>query len=682
MPQTPSKFIPLDEIEKPNNTPTVATPQLPATGKFIPLDISGTAPKVNLGPEGEAQYQQETGSIFRPLGPALPLGLGAIGALAGPTGAAVGATTGQLMRSTLEKGAPLSPTEAVTDVVATAPLTYVGGKLLGPLESKLGSALVSALWGKGVQTAVNPSPEPQDFSSQMADLATDFGLGLGLNVIGSAAGNRIKAKGQAQKVPLGDAIGKIRDDIENSSPGLRTYDISEDYDNLAIRPAKTRTEYARAGQDAVRGNLGKSKGIENAAWSEFRNAHLKPNTEKLQKVTGYRDKITITPEDEAFKKRTGAYPKEPILEDVEIEGPITMMETQKLAKEVLPRVDDFMKGESFTRLPDNVKSRYVHIYDTLKNVAEPFEAYVGGKEVSVPLKSYETVKEIRTVINDAVSGKPQANFPQAQLKRVAEQLGKDIETSMMNFWKDGPNAMTALDRANRATELRKRTFNKEIDTRIYGKPDGKLDVRTEADPDAFFRQAYQSPERAKRLMTAMGADNHEHIKGDYIDNYLLPKAFGKGGTKFNPTAAIDELKNPNSSGREILNAGERNNLLRVLEAARATGEDVESHGLTFLKDHAVLNLGIAASRATTGSSMPARVIIGLKEYFQYVRGSKPVADYTQRLIKIRPDSAEAEASAKLLMKGLAGVPLSIQLNGESYQGTVGENGKIKFSEAQ
>lgn len=659
-------------IEEPTKRATIqvegAPPPMPAS-KFGEFGLAGTAPKITMSPEGEAKFEEERGSILRPLGPALPIGLGMLGATAGPLGAAVGASTGQLMRSTLEKGAPLTPGEAATDVLATAPLTYAGGQLLGPLESKLGSALVSALWGKGIQTALNPSPEPQSVPSQVGDLVTDMGLNLGLSLVGSAAGKRIKAKGVDPGVPLTEELPRVREQVLRGGPSTE--------EGL---PAKTRTEYARAGQAAVKGNLAKSKGIEDSAWNEFRKLHLDPNTEKMQKVTGYREKTILTPEEDRQFRRTGIKPKEPILEDVEIKGPVTMMETQKLAQEVLPRLDEFMKGESFTRLPDIAKQRYVNIYSTLKNVAEPFEAFVNGQEVTVPLKSYESVKEIRTVLNDAITGKPQPNFPQAQLKRVAEQLGKDIDLSIQNFWKDGPGAMTALDKANRATELRKRTFNKEIDSRLYGRHEGgRLDVRTEADPDAFFRQAYQNPERAKRLITAMGPDNLEHIKGDYLDNYLLPKAFGKGETKFNPTAAIDELKNPNSGGREILSAGERNNLLRFFEAARATGENTENNGLTFLKDHAQLNLGIVASKAVTGSTLPARLVIGMREFMQAIRQNKPVSDMSQRLLKIRPDSAEAEANAKMLVKGLRGLSLLVHIGGKEYQGEVGENGKIKLA---
>jgi hypothetical protein len=645
------------------------TPPAPNANKFGEFGLGGLAPKITMSPEGEAAFseQEKSGSALRDLGlPLLPIGLGLVGSTAGPAGAAVGAATGQLMRSTLEKGAPLTPWEATKDAVVTGGSTYVGGKALGPLESKLGSAIVAALWGKGVDTAVNGPMLDTPVPEQLGGLLKDIGLNYGLTLATEPIAARMQRKANPAGVPLEQAVGELRTDLTGPKPQPQI---------PVPTPPKTRTEYARGGQAAIEGNLGKAKAIENRAWDTFRK-HATDNTAKLQKLVGYEQSKKINPQ-------TLQYDLVPKIEDIEIKGPITMANSQKLAQDALPDLDAFMKGDSYSRLPDFAKQKYASLYGTLKNVAEGTKIIRNGQEVEVPLKEFETVKDIRTTINQSISGKPDPNFPQAKLKKLAEALGQDVDLSVQNFWKNGPQAMKDLDVANSATRLRRQNFQtSEIMRRMAGTQEsGHMDTRVEADPDKFFQGVYKSPEQAARLMTAVGKADAAYIKGDYLDNHLLPKAFGPNYSKFEPSKIINELENPNSSAREILTADERNNILRVMRAARASGQETGEKGntaMTFLRDQAALNIGIAASRTLVGSSTPIRAAIGIKEFFEYVRNSKPAAEYAQRLLKVRPDSVEGQQAAKLFLRGVKGAIMTVTIDGKDRKAEVVDNGKLKM----
>jgi hypothetical protein len=657
-------------------TPTIPPPTpAPEPSKFrafgegglIKIPTQGT----NLGKfEAEYQKQRDEGSseITKAASQALPIVGGVGGAfLGGPVGAAIGTALGSGVNSKVQGG---SNADALIDATIGGGTAYVGGAVLPSIESKIAAALAGTVFNKGagelrksISNIQHPdnTTEPDSAGSQGIDLMKDFGINLGLNLVGGAVTNKLNARGATPKEPLGNVANQTREQIVSPGPTQQSG-----------VPSRSTTEYGADAIKSIKGSLAKSEAVEKKAFNNFRTNHVEPNTEKLTKLVGYEQGKIVDP-------KTGEAPLIPKFEEVEVKGPIYTANTQVLAQKVMPKLDEFMKGETFQQLPPNMQTKYTNLYATIKDLATPFEAVdKTGHPVQIPIKEWETLKEVRTQINDMVGGKPNPTFPQAGLKLVADELKKDIDLSIGSLWRNGPEAEKALAIANKATQFKKQVFTKEIDKLQYGSyEDGKLDTRISGDPSEVFKAAYKSPEKAARLMKALGPNNQGYMKGDYFDNVLMNKGFGSNYSKFNPSAIVTELENPNSVSRTILNADERNNVLRFARAAKNMGdEQAKLSSLSFLNGKFNINLGIAASRATTGSSIPARVVIGGLQLMEAVRDNKAMVDIGSRLIKIRPDSAEAQNASKLFLRGLRGAEVVLNINGEDRPATIGDNGKV------
>src|ERR1700741_547495 len=635
--------------------------------------LTNPTQRVDIGPELEGKFQKEEGSILKTGANALPVIGGIAGTPFGPGGTAIGSGLGAGLNTFIQGGSNI---DALRDAIITGGAAYGGAKMTGGMPGIIGPAAVNTLLNKGASEAnkglyelqhpeTKSQPE-ESFGSQTIDLLADFGLNLAGNVAGQKISNRINKRGELPPERLESVAGQTREQIVSPGPP-----------KAEGIPSKSTVEYGKGAQKAIRGHLGQAEAIEKKAWDTFRDTHVKPNTETVPKLVGF-EEGNINDID----PNTGQARLVPKIEHVEVKGPIYTPNTLQLAGKVLPKLDEFMKGETFQQLPPMMQTKYAKLYATMKDLATPFESGdKNGHPVQIPVKEWETLKDVRTDINRLVSGKPTPNFPEAQLKKIAESLGEDIDLSIATLWKNGPAAERALAVANKATEFKKSTFTKEIDRKLYGTYErGQLDKRLEGDPSRVFKDAYKSPEKAERLMKAMGKGNESYIKGDYFDNVLMDKGFGQNYSKFNPQNIIDDLENPNSVSRVILNADERNNVLRFARASKTMGEANSNTSLNFINGKFVINLGIAATKAISGINLPARVAISGIQLMEAVKDSKTLTDIASRLIKIRPDSAEAQAASKLLLRGLRGIEVSLGVGTEERRATISDNGSIKILE--
>lgn len=642
------------------------TPQ--GTSKYIPLD-----PRVDKVIKEEED--QGTKDFHKSVAHTLPLVLGIGGGMfAGPGGAAVGSATGSLVDSTISKEEPLTPGEALKIALLSGGSTYAGGKLLGPIEGRLTQALASTVFGKTLKTAQGDSG-PKGIGSQVADFGTDFGLNLALG-----AGGELVAKGLGKNVPdlgtpLGSEANRQREQLRIGTGPTTEQGI----------PAKSSAELGTSGRATNVANRAQAKAMEDRAYGIFRTNHEEPNSMTVQKLIRYEESPIAGPNGE---KRMV-----PITEPATIKGAIPTAETTKFAAEVLPELEGWIKGDAYQKLPPAMQGKYIQLREWVKDLATPTTIVHNGEEVDLPMKEFETLKKAKSAINASVGGKPGPNFPEAGLKKLAAVIDADQNFGVSQVWKNGAEAQRALDVANRSTQLRKGVFDtKENQSRVFGKfENGKIDTRLESDPSQFFQEAYKSPEKAKRLMGVLGQFDETKVadfKQDYFDNKLMRASFGPDNSKFQPNKMIEMLEDPNGVGRVILNADERNNLLRFARAAQASGDNESSVKNAFAVTGAkiAISMGSLVSKFALGTSAPGnyatRLAIASKDFLQAVKDKPQLGEVAGRLLKVRPESLEAQSQMKLVLKALKGVPMSVTVGGTTRDATVGDGGRIQFTDGQ
>lgn len=661
--------MPSDDFIPRGSTTQQAAPTPQAIGPdFIPRIRT----KSTASPEIQQMVEEEMPGVKETLATgahALPFLLGTGGAfLGGPAGAAVGSAAGSLADASLNSEDPLTPGQVAKTAAISGLGTYAGGKLLGPVEGKLATALVNTLFAKGMKTAQG-DPGPQGLDNQVLDLGKDFASNLVLD-----AGGKFLVKGLIKKpgeegVPLGTEAARQREQLRIGGEGPTTEHGT---------PPSSTAELGGSARTTAVANRNQAKAMEDRAFEIFRRQHAEANALKVQKLDHYEEGKVINP-------ATGKADPVAVTKEVTINGPIYTAQTQLAAQEMMPQFDGFLKGESFQQLPDQIKTKYQRLASYVKDLSESTSILHNGKEADIPVKEFEAIKQAKTEINKAVGGKPGPNYPETGLIKLAKALDVDIDTSINQFWKDGPKAQAALETANRATQIRKSTFDtKENQKRVFGSfESGRTDTRIPGDNSQFFKEAYKSPEKAGRLIKTLesqGPEGSADFKQDYFDNQLLRNSFGADGTKYNPSKMIEMLEDPNGVGRVILTAPERNNLLRFARAAQAAGEDDTRapSAVATAGEKVLISLGVAASRIATGSVAPARVAIAAKDFMQTIREKPQLGEVSGRLLKVRPESLEAQAQMKLVLKSLKGLPITVTANGTTREATIGDGGKIKF----
>lgn len=639
--------------------------QLPTSvGDVIPFNavkpkFQAATPKI--GDEirqREAEGESEFNAGIRRF--AMPVAGGIGGFLAaGPPGAVVGATTAGLVNDVADKGSPLTPGEALGSTALNAGTQLVGGRMLQalpvmkPLQERLAHAFMNTILQTGIREGSEEfsgqEQPPFDLGTKAIDFGKDFGLNLGFDVgmrgVAKGAHRLVNGKVVSEPgVPLGEELARTREQIGPVGPSQQTG-----------VPAQSRTTYGQQGQARVRGKLAESEATEKALFDNFRKQHVGKNVETLDIVTGY----------DTQTDPGGNTIQVPRTRPRKIEGPIYTANTAKLAGEPLKQLDAFMKGEDFESLPPEMKTKYSEVRQALRKLVTGQKIVYQGQEINMPILEWETAKEIRTQIAAGAGGKATRNFSDELLTKIAKSLGDDINFSVGTGWRNGPQAMRALEMANSATELQKQTFNKEIKSKLYGRHEyGSLDPRTDGNPEDFFKAGYNSRSKFQRTREALGEENAYVQSRDYFDNYLMRKAFGPNMNKFNPDTIINELEDVNSSSRDAFNAGERNNILRFARAAKASMSDTEASSnrtMSILKDRAILVLtgGAARIAGVPSAGAAVRVAIGAKELLNEIKDNKQLSDIAQRLIKINPNTAEAQAGSKLLLKALGGTTLQV-----------------------
>lgn len=665
-------FIPRipNQEQIPPSSKTLSGPNL----DFIPRTprVKGGDPTANSVIDEE--FKQGTKDFHKSVAHTLPLVLGIGGGMfAGPGGAAVGSATGSLVDSTISKEEPLTPGEALKIALLSGGSTYAGGKLLGPIEGRLAQALASTVFGKAVKTAQGDSG-PSGMG-QVADFGTDFGLNLALG-----AGGELVAKGLGKNVPdLGTPLGS---EASRQREQLR---IGTGPTTEQGKPSASSAELGASGRTTAVANRAQAKAMEDRAYGIFRTNHEEPNSMTVQKLVRYEESKVVGPNGE---KRMV-----PITEPATIKGAIPTAETTKFAAEVLPELEGWIKGDAYQKLPPAMQGKYIQLREWVKDLATPTTIVHNGEEVDLPMKEFETLKKAKSAINASVGGKPGPNFPEAGLKKLATVIDADQNFGVSQVWKNGAEAQRALEVANRSTQLRKGVFDtKENQSRVFGKfENGKIDTRLESDPSQFFKEAYTSPEKAKRLMGVLGQFDETKVadfKQDYFDNKLMRASFGPDNSKFQPNKMIEMLEDPNGVGRVILNADERNNLLRFARAAQASGDNESSVKNAFAVTGAkiAISMGSLVSKFALGTSAPGnyatRLAIASKDFLQAVKDKPQLGEVAARLLKVRPESLEAQSQMKLVLKALKGVPMSVTVGGTTRDATVGDGGRIQFTDGQ
>ncbi len=648
-------------------------------------------PKVKAAyAQQEAQGQSELGRTFRqyalPGAAMLATGV-ATGGASIPIALAAGGA-GMLNRGLdiKDEGRDLTSGESLADIGLTGAkdtATAFGiGKLMkaipyqgGPIKDAMWRALMGATAGQALRTGeegiagVEPDKNAS-FGGGTIDFAKDFGLNLMLDAATQGlvrGGNRLINGKVVTPEPTGQTLqqgaDQIRTELSRSGRIGPLPDPNAMQTPSVVQKPHSQATYGKGVNKVVRGGKAFSEENENRFFNVVREEYAKPATLEFEGVSQYNIEDDGTGHQRIIP--TSTHP-------IKIVGAIPTLNTLPLATEQLKQVDKWMSGESYAALPAEMKPKFIAIRSALKKLVDGQTILDDGEVKTVPIMEWETAKEIRTQINTDSGSKMVKDFPDKMFGEINEALRKDIEFGVTNWWPNGKEAMQTLEMANAATELQKETYNRKVLNKVSGPNDvtGAKDFRKAPDPEQVLKASYTNPSEARRIAEAVGAEDRHLLSRGYFDGHLMKKAFGDNYNKFNPDFIINELESTDNSGRVYLNATERNNILRFAKAAKAAalveeagtkGEQAHARTVSFMGRQAVIHLTPLVAKAM---GMPilgpaVRFTVGIHEIMSALKESKPLTDIASRLIKIDPNTAEAQSGLKLLLKGLQGVPVTV-----------------------
>ncbi len=286
---------------------------------------------------------------------------------------------------------------------------------------------------------------------------------------------------------------------------------------------------------------------------------------------------------------------------------------------------------------------------------------------------WKTIKEFRTEVYDAVGSKLEPRRGEAGLKKLADLLGQDIDTSVKTLWKSPNDSLNSIKTANALNAEMKDTFNK----RILGRT---MDTyKANADPSQVFALAKTRPEAAAEFVRALGPNQQRPIKAHFFEK-LMQKADS-------PDTALTILDSP--SYKKVFSSPDRadlTNLFRTLRRTESSGST--SISMNYRKASIALGLGTSLANQVTGDKkvstsalVGATALIGSKAFAEKVLLNPRFARSASRLAGLDPSSSEATFLRKTLMTAMRGINLVVHLsNGEDRDAQIDVSGNIKLND--
>src|SRR5688572_27085421 len=134
---------------------------------------------------------------------------------------------------------------------------------------------------------------------------------------------------------------------------------------------------------------------------------------------------------------------------------------------------------------------------------------------------------------------------------------------------------------------------------------------------------------------------------------------------------VEILENRKGLARAIYSAEGLCNLLQFARAARASSVDHTNGAISFVSDRVQFITAGALSRWITGSQTPGRLLLSTKRFMDAIKDSKAASNAAQRLVKLRPDSQEAQVNTKVLMRALRGSTVTVLMpNGSEREAEI------------
>lgn len=664
------KTLPLEPGDIKGEIPSFA-PGLMQKSKILPLDIKDV--KISLDQIQKTREQQgfhdpstfQEGVKLASYG--VPVAAAALsGGMSIPAQGAmmgVGGLVSALMnRYGSNKTTPMSPKEQLMELGSNA--------AMGAAGSALGAGagvLARAIRNKAAEPIVRTlfkihNPAQLEMTQAASEILPQLSVGQSTGSDLAKGAERLFAGGAKKELEAGQQTA-LRDIASKTGSQLR--------ENVA---PLTSQEAGAAGQKVVAGRMEQAKKIRQGLYNKFESQHVAQNSVDIPQITGYQQGPPVL--DAAGNNISKPIP---ITQNITIKGAVGTPSATQFAAEIKPQIDALTSGEEFKSLLPYQQSGLLKAKQAINKLTSGVKTLgPDGKEVNLPIMEWAAAKGIKSDINSGIGAKVLPDREQAILGKIATALDEDVKSSVAHW---GPQASAALEKANAANAYEKKTFNDEIVNKVF-KGGNKFDPE---DPSQFFSKAFESPETTERLKAALGQKNFNLIKGHYFDNELMPKIFDSKTGNFNSNALLDELNNPNSTIHNVYNAEERSGLKKFALAARTVAPDTSKAGLWTVAVRGGLALmrlgGAVAGISSHNVGFPAAEVgleIGMHDFAKNILLNPRYAAIAARLTKVPPNSAEANAGMKMLLKtlGSAGAVATLKTAEGDKQVQITEAGKI------
>jgi len=628
--------------QTPSAAPTLKTSRrIRVTAEGKPIDYSGMPDAMNAQLKSDSPSRQRNLAIQH----AMPF-LGSLvgGALGGPFGSGIGAGLG----TTYDRADSLvlggeETKDAVKDIATETALGFTFDKLTGPL-----SKILSKGFSKAAGNVANTFGPPSLKIKPDVEAADAMGIPM---KVSQATGSRI-----AQFLEDNFASKKSHLALEKKQQDIMTGakdQLRMRHTGLPSAPDSPGEFFGAEGKDLIKENIPIERKFVDLAYSKTK---FDANAAKI--------KITLpAPKAKQSAGFLGTATQAPAKE-IEIVGPILYPKAGAFINKVKPEIDKIWNS-----YPEGSQMRAK--YGEFKRMLDQLDkGLIPGDPSSKYVGEWETIKEFRTLVNKTVGSELDKDRAQGGLKKLADILGEEVDTSVKNLWE--PKAPGASQRMKEATELSK-GFHEMFPQRVLDRVGN-----THVNPDAskLFDDAIKTPEATAEMIRALGPNKQRPIKGHFFEELMK--------SSNSPDKAIEMLENPQY--KKVFTSPERAALTNLFRTDRTLASAAPGTRSLYL-NYKAGSIGIAMAAGGINSLMGtgelrdstllgATALVGTKVFAQKVLMNPRFARSAARLARLEPSSNEAKFLRKTLLGAMKGERLIVRLkNGEDHHAHIGANGE-------
>lgn len=339
----------------------------------------------------------------------------------------------------------------------------------------------------------------------------------------------------------------------------------------------------------------------------------------------------------------------------------------------------FFKDQRIHYLKSGGAAKFAEAQSTIKEVIRGMKIKGDdGAPLEIGIKDYNSVQKAIFAIDRVLEIEKlpsELEYSRQMLSDMRAAMTEDLEVAIDRWHTRRGDARLARTEAIKALEERTKRFPESI---------RKL-TKENVEPSEFFSEAFENVDKAQKMKDSFVAQRGKELMAEDYLEYFLKK-------NKTPGAAISSLTDPKSPSRVFLEPDQHaallnyNRVLNNLKGSEGKGNaavKLREAGLALTLTTSMVQGGKKPNWATVRAMIGAGLILFPGRFLAHQLADTKNAKMLARMAKLPADSPEAQHYARLLLVGMKGQQLRLQLpNSAIVQAHVNDKGKVEVDQPE